>query len=211
MRGLQGPGRRKWWLGIMMASAGIGEVPSAGQGEDGARTLGSDLPRTTSGGALHARLGELTTTCSALVENGARSEDGGDPFWRQKDGSPNRAREEDGECRPHRWHAYQMLHQRLAAADRWPAGHRPYLGARAAHVRRAVQPKGALGSTIEREEASATRGGREEQAPDETPEWTTPPCGAVACQVSNILFNKSLEKTRSCVGLIVSICLQPLV
>ena len=130
------------------------------------------MPRTPAGGALHAYLGELITACSALMENGAGDEEGSDPFWSQRTARlatlAGRAREEDGECEPHRWHAYQVFHQRLAAADRWPVGHRPYLCARAAHVRRAMQPKGAPGGTEEREEEPETGDDRGQRAPRET-------------------------------------------
>ena len=102
------------------------------------------------GEALHEYLGELTSVRSALVEGGAVREDEGDPFWCRRTARlatlAARAREEDGDCKPHRWHVYQVLHQYLAAADRWPREHRPYLGARALQTRRAMRPRESCGS-----------------------------------------------------------------
>ena len=133
----------------------------------------SHLPRTQAGGALREYLGELVRACGALMEDGVEAGDGIDLFWSQRTARlaalTGRAREEDQECKTHRWHVYQMLHQRLAAADRWPAEHRPYLGARTAHVRRAVRPEGAPGSIVGHEEAPATGEDRDERAPEGTP------------------------------------------
>ena len=75
MRGPQGPGRRKWWLGIMMAIAGIGEIPGAGRGEDEVRAMENHLPRTLAGGALHAYLGEQDEAYGALRDGGGEAKE----------------------------------------------------------------------------------------------------------------------------------------
>ena len=140
------PDGGRCFFGTMMAVvAGSGEVPGAGRGNGLAHAWGGGFPRASAREALHEYLGELTSVCSAHVEGGAVHEDEGDPFRCRRTAQLATvaacAREEDGDCKPHRWHVYQVLHQYLAAVDRWPRAHRPFLAARAMHARRAMRPR----------------------------------------------------------------------
>ena len=112
-----------------------------------AHAWGGGFPRASAREALHEHLGELASVRSALVEGGAMHEDEGDPFWCRRTARlatlAARAREADGDCKPHRWHVFQVLHQYLAAADIWPREHQQFLGAMAMHARRAMRPSGA--------------------------------------------------------------------